>query len=276
METIPDRFEEQVFFTTVRIVAQQPGRPDHSVGTGFLYRVRLKASESEVILLVSNKHVFQNPSGALSLTMTKRKPNTDQPWIGQTRLFSFTTFQNNYFPHPDPQVDLACMNVSQYADEALGLHLRTIGESMCCQFTEEDLRPGLEAWFIGYPDGRFDVVNNLPLLRRGYVSSMPKVDYDGKQQFVIDAPVYPGSSGSPVFSVLGGHFTLLGIVSQTMVKHGRLTTMPTADQALGVQQVLGLGLVIKSTALTSLVHAASEGILALQRRRASDASTVTA
>jgi S1-C subfamily serine protease len=124
---------------------------------------------------------------------------------------------------------------------------------MLADFTEEKLNPGLDIWFVGYPDNRFDSTNNLPLLRRGYISSIPKVDYNSQKQFIIDAQVFQGSSGSPVFAPIGNKYKLIGVVSATMIKHGQLQTIPTLQNGLGVQQILGLGIVIKSTTIVELI-----------------------
>ena len=121
--------------------------------------------------------------------------------------------------HPDPDVDLACLNVTGIRDEEKQIFYRTINLELVCDFTEPNLLPGSEVLFLGYPENRFDTKNNLPILRRGYIGSMPKVDFEGRQQFLIDAQVFPGSSGSPVFTSLNGKMMLLGIVTETMVKH---------------------------------------------------------
>jgi hypothetical protein len=46
---------------------------------------------------------------------------------------------------------------------------------------------------------------------------------------------------------------LIGVVSATMIKHGQLQTIPTLQNGLGVQQILGLGIVIKSTTIVELI-----------------------
>jgi len=56
---------------------------------------------------------------------------------------------------------------------------------------------------IGYPNGLWDHVNNLPLIRRGITASHPGVDYqiegqNGPGVTVIDMACFPDSSGSPV------------------------------------------------------------------------------
>lgn len=53
--------------------------------------------------------------------------------------------------------------------------------------------------FIGYPEGLYDSVNCLPIARRGMMATLGYIDYEGKPEFLIDATVLTGSSGSPVF-----------------------------------------------------------------------------
>lgn len=246
------RFEEEVFFTTVRVSAKR-GNGVESIGTGFMCKILVGDGSRQVHLLVSNKHVFQDPTGggSIQFNFTKRG-HTNTPLVGEISTCSLGNYAGAYFEHPDPLIDLACVNVSLHTTDEQNLFFRTVSVEMLCQFDEADLAPGREVWFVGYPEGRFDATNNLPLMRRGYVSSMPKVDYNGSPQFVIDAQVYPGSSGSPVFMVLGGKYKLVGVVSQTMVKHGRLISVPAGHTMVGVQQTLGLGLVVKASALKAL------------------------
>ena len=56
-----------------------------------------------------------------------------------------------------------------------------------------------EILFVGYPSGISDQFHNLPVARRGITATPASVDYEGRPVFLIDASVYPGSSGSPVF-----------------------------------------------------------------------------
>lgn len=258
----PKFFEECVFFSTARITSGQPSGGS-SIGTGFLCRADLGGDAGHVILLVSNKHVFQNPLGSLQFSFAKRDADGGAA-IGESHSWSLPSFHSNYFAHPNPAVDLACINVSTYVHGGLGLFVQTIPIDMLSDFAEDSLLPGNEVWFVGYPDNRFDTKHNLPLLRRGYCASMPRIDFNGHPQFVIDAQVYPGSSGSPVFMLFGNQFKLVGVIAQTMVKHGQLTSIPAGHTVVGVQQVIGLGLVIKATALKVLLGLVTERIRTLR------------
>ena len=66
---------------------------------------------------------------------------------------------------------------------------------------------------VGYPDGLSDTKNNLPLVRRGITASSLHYDFNGSSTFLIDAAIFPGSSGSPVYLYNTGTFPvkLVGI-----------------------------------------------------------------
>jgi len=248
---IPNNFEEQIFFTTTRITIPEESGTGASIGTGFLMRVPLKDETNRTItLLISNKHVFKNPKNKISFTFNK-KDEKGEADLGKVHTFSSNSFHAIYSEHPDPTIDLACINASMISNT--DVYFRHLYPEMISDFTDENLAPGIDVWFIGYPENRYDVINNLPLLRRGYISSIPKVDFNAKKQFVIDAQVFPGSSGSPVFTQLNNEFKLIGVVTETMIKHGQLEAIPTLS-SLGVQQTLGLGIVIKATLLNELIN----------------------
>ena len=64
---------------------------------------------------------------------------------------------------------------------------------------------------------------------------------------------FPGSSGSPVFVDWDGKYSLLGVVSQTMIRHSQLQTLPANVPQVGVEQMLGLGIVIKQKHVCELI-----------------------
>jgi hypothetical protein len=56
-----------------------------------------------------------------------------------------------------------------------------------------------EIVMIGYPNGLWDELHNLPIIRKGITATHPGLRLNGKPEFLIDAACFPGSSGSPVF-----------------------------------------------------------------------------
>lgn len=248
-----DKFQEQVFFSTVRITIPSQSGSGSSVGTGFLLHTPLGDAENHsVVLLISNRHVFGDNTERIILNFHKRQENNDKPELGQTKIFINDRFKEAYYTHPDSLIDLACTNVSAIANENSKVFYRTLTLDMLSNFEEDDLLPGTDVWFVGYPENRFDTAHNLPILRKGYIASIPKVDFNNKKQFIIDAQVFPGSSGSPVFNIIGGKFKLIGVISETMIRNEQLQIVPT-NMGLGINQVIGLGIVIKSIVVKELV-----------------------
>lgn len=252
-------FEEQVFFSTVRITKSSNAGTGASIGTGFLYRVDV-SDDRHCILLVSNRHVYGDPTQPIQLVLHQRnKENPERPLLGQTVTLQDNQFESVFTGHPDPDIDLACINISSIGERNPPVFYKTINENLIPDFAHERLLPGSDVWFVGYPENRFDTRNNLPVLRRGYIASIPKVDFEGRSAFLIDAQVFPGSSGSPVFITLDGNFKIVGVVSQTMIKNEHLQAIPTGS-TLAVQQTLGLGIVLKSSLLLPLLEEATREI----------------
>jgi hypothetical protein len=259
-------FEEQIFFAVVRIVTPNAGGSGDSVGTGFLYVTPLPDfPDRSITLLISNRHVLKNPSGAITLVFHKKDPEVESmPKLGETVIVTDKSYEGVFCAHPDSNVDLACVNISNVTHPEHKVFYKSLTQEMLPSFSEERLVPGVDVYFVGYPENRFDVKHNLPIMRRGFVASIPKVDFNGRSEFLIDAQVFPGSSGSPVFTPLDGQFKLIGVVSQTMIRNAQIQAVPTA-QAYEVQQILGLGIVIKTARVRELVEAAIQKVTAVIR-----------
>ena len=252
-------FQEQIFFATVRITIPTNTGKGASIGTGFLYRVSV-SKDQHCILLVSNRHVYGDPTKPIQLVFHRRDDkDPNRPQLGQTVILADKKFESVFTGHPDSSIDLACINISKIGHHQPPIFYKNLTDELMPDFQHDRLLPGNDVWFVGYPENRFDTANNLPVLRRGYIASIPKVDFEGRSEFLIDAQVFPGSSGSPVFTSLGNQFKLVGVVSQTMIKNEQLQAIPTGA-ALGVQQILGLGIVLKASLLTPLLEAATREI----------------
>lgn len=253
----PDTFQEQIFFSTVRLTIPIKSGSKISIGTGFICSAPLNDPMGKsAVLLISNRHVYVDPAQPIVLNFNKRKPDGSGPELGQVVTFPYQQFADIYTGHPDPDIDLACINISTIGEPQKNAYFRHINTTTFSDFSEGALLPGADVLFVGYPDNQFDSINNLPLLRKGCIASVPKVDFEGKKEFLIDAQIFPGSSGSPVFAALetahGEEFKLVGIVTKTIVRDEKLQVIPSAS-TLGVQQIIGLGVVIKATVIKELV-----------------------
>jgi hypothetical protein len=126
---------------------------------------------------------------------------------------------------------------------------------------------------IGYPNGLWDAINNMPIIRKGTTATDPKLDYNGKKELLIDAACFPGSSGSPVLICNKGGYTdkkgnlnwgttrliFLGILyagpQLTVTGEIKVVTIPTLQQkALSVSQIPNnLGYIIKSDRILDFI-----------------------
>lgn len=253
------KFENQIFFITVRITIPSLDGKSSSIGTGFLFNVPLRQAGKMATFLVSNKHVFGDCNRTIILNFHKIKDGFDEPDLGQITPVEIVNFSGHYYQHPDSDVDLACINVSAFVGNDNGVYSKHLHSEFIEKIDLQKLNPGSDVSFIGYPENRFDAVHNLPILRKGYLATLPTVDFNGLKQVVIDAQVFPGSSGSPVFVSVDGRYRLLGVVTQTMIKNAELQTMP-ADYSYGVQQTIGLGIVLKTELVEELLQVAKEGL----------------
>jgi hypothetical protein len=124
-----------------------------------------------------------------------------------------------------------------------------------------------EVVMVGYPNGLWDSVNNMPIFRRGITATHLGLDYDGKAEFLIDAACFPGSSGSPVILYnegayrgegdvinFGRRLRLLGILraGPLHTAEGDIVIMnvPTSPRPVALTpQMINLGIVIKASRL---------------------------
>jgi hypothetical protein len=253
------KFEFQVFFTTVRITIPSIDGNSNSIGTGFIFSIPLRQEGRHGQFLVSNKHVFGDPHRTIILNFHKIKDGADEPDLGKIVPVMIQDFSAHYYGHPDANIDLACINISAYIGQDHGVYSRNLHDEFIEPIDFTKLLPGTEVSFIGYPDNRFDTTHNLPILRKGYLATLPSVDFNGLKQVLIDAQVFPGSSGSPVLVIVDGRYRLLGVVTQTMIKNAELMSIPT-EYSLGVQQTIGLGIVLKTELVIQLLQGAKEGL----------------
>jgi hypothetical protein len=79
--------------------------------------------------------------------------------------------------------------------------------------SDRHLRAGEEVSFVGYPDVLPEMEGAFPILRTGRVASYPVGTARAEGLFVVNADVYPGDSGAPVFVThRGGRPELAGMI----------------------------------------------------------------
>lgn len=267
MDTInPQSFIEKTLFSTLKIEILDNDN-NLCIGTGFLLKVDFPENPNEsLMLLISNRHVLEGGK-ELNITFHQKKKDSNLPELGQTLSYHVTDYKEFLFLHPNSKIDLSCLNISTVISQlAKKIYFKSLDKTTFANFTEPELDAGQRVIFIGYPENRYDQRHNLPVVRGGITASHPKLNYNGEEQFLIDAQVFPGSSGSPVFFNMkevqynrgqiifseGLPYLFGGIVSATMIRNNIVTPLPTNLRGVS-QEVIGLGLVFKATALNELI-----------------------
>jgi len=263
----------RVLFSTIRIDAHN-GKTG-SIGTGFLFQV--KREENEFLFIITNRHVVEGCTAA-KFSLTRAKGN--EPAIGKRTNINIPNDFDEWWQFPnDPNVDLA---VAPFA--ALLRYVERGRWKIFCPAVPEDTIPNrtvlsildcLEPiFFVGYPTGLYDHKNNLPIFRQGTTATPLEIDFEGKKQFLIDAAVFPGSSGSPVFwypvgrnlsEITGGlyleaqrSFFFLGILTGGFIQEekGSIVRIPiptTLPAQFEYHQMINLGWVIKASVIVDFI-----------------------
>jgi hypothetical protein len=143
--------------------------------------------------------------------------------------------------HPDPEVDLAIVPLRPLERAARDLGVQLYYHAIDSQrIPDAATVRGFDALedvlFVGYPSGVWDQVNLMPILRRGTTATPLELEFEGHKQFLIDAAVYPGSSGSPVFVVRDDPLRPRGDAARTIWFAGVIAAVffrEEANQRLG-------------------------------------------
>lgn len=202
-------------------------------GTGFFVDALDESKTKRIPLLVTSKHLLKNGE---TLSFQVRTQNDEgEPQQKDQFKVQISDLQKACVYHPDEDVDLAAVSIAFILNNALkqGKKIFTAPFTLNIipnETTEKSLFALEEIITIGYPDNLWDTTNNLPLFRKGITASNPTFNYKGKEEFLIDVPDLPGTSGSPVLIYTqtnigmkdgkmqqGGRLILLGVQSGSII-----------------------------------------------------------
>lgn len=260
---------EKLMFCTVRITTVGPGGT--GLGTGFLFhKVDPTDPTQAQVWVVTNKHVVDGATDA-TLHFMAAQPGGGAPVLGQE--IPVTLPAASFVGHSDPQVDVAMAPVGGLLQQLIAAgspaYFQMVGESECATNTslEDEFEPIEPVTFIGYPNGLYDSASLLPIVRRGHSATSLSIDYEGKPIFLVDASVFPGSSGSPVFIVVppsggdkfgnimvggGARVVFLGVVAA--VYQRSVPVLTAGGGAPFVHDALDIGIVYKASTVLELAN----------------------
>lgn len=269
----PSSIAEQLYFTTVRIDTIAVDGSGGS-GTGFIFYH--EKDEKTYSFIVTNKHVVM---GMTSGALTFLKRNGALPKLGDGNRVDIDDWSQAWFGHPDSSIDIAIYPLApleEYInrDHNIDLFYRAVSSDLIPTSEQAAELDALETvTFVGYPNGVWDSKNLLPVVRRGTTASPMEVDFEGTPRFLIDASVFGGSSGSPVFVlnqgswptksggiVTGSRFYFVGVIAavyfRTQLNQVISVPIPTKVQPMSTQQeMIDLGIVFKARTVVETIDA---------------------
>lgn len=268
-----DSIAEQLFFTTVRVdtIAKNGG-----AGSGTAFFFSYKRGETSYPFVVTNKHVVMDMhEGALSFLQRQDQA----PQLGQGFRLRIDDWHDAWFGHPSPDIDIAICPfapIEAHIKQQHGIDIfyRHVSDEMIPTVEQAAKLDALESvTFIGYPNGVWDSKNLLPIARRGMTASPISVDFENTPRFLIDASVFGGSSGSPVFlmnqgmytdktggTVIGSRLLFVGVIAavffRTQFNQIISVPIPTQVQPMAQQQeMIDLGIVFKARTVVETIEA---------------------
>jgi hypothetical protein len=179
--------------------------------------------------------------------------------------------------HRDPTTDVAAVNIGSSAlgakftllTEAVktGRYLSTSMLLPTSSMAAQGVGVGSQVYILGYPAAIFDPRNVSPVLRVGVISTDPLEGFNFNEElrrtmhfpehmdgFLLDANIYPGSSGSLVVSTPEStncnqaekqRTYILGIVSGSI---------PIFDASLNSYSRIGLGMVYSADTIRQVLN----------------------
>lgn len=189
---------QQLLYAVTRIVSYNDDQIT-GFGTGFL----MKFCESQsgfAPALVTNKHVIENSTSIQISLHTMDGENVSNVFFP----IKFNIESSPIIYHPAKDADLCALMLG-----SAFVHSVNSGHPIFCKFCSLDIIPSNDDLnyfdaiediiMVGCPNGLFDEINNLPIIRKGITATSISQNYNGKNEFVMDMACFPGSSGSPVF-----------------------------------------------------------------------------
>ncbi len=260
----------QLLFSTLRIEAST--LKGLAVGTSFI--TLYQSDSKQYLFIVTNKHVLQDATVVKFFFTTS---DGTKPLIGDRFDIEISDFGKLCFGHPSSEIDIAVVPLVPILDEigkqGQKVYFKSIPLSLVpTREQEESLTALEEVIFIGYPNSIYDTKNLLPIIRKGTTATPISMDYEGKPVFLIDASVFPGSSGSPVMIynqgsyatpqgiTIGTRIHFLGLISQVLIREeqGTISFAPTPTlqgPVVRTTQMIDLGVVLKGRVVVETIEA---------------------
>jgi hypothetical protein len=228
-----------------------------STSTGFFFLYKIDSLHTMPVL-VTNFHCVQN-SVISKITFTQGD-SLFSPKRGSKIEFINENFKNPWIKHPEYDLAILPLNpimtILKKDSNKYITFIPFMEENIANDSKARKLSAIEELLMIGYPKGYGDLFNNYPIVRKGTTATPLFSNFDNKKEFLLDIPIYSGSSGSPVILfnegsynngqnlVLASRVLLIGIANQSIdIK------APKTASDIGFENSLNIAVVIKASVL---------------------------
>lgn len=212
-----------------------PLATEKGMGTAFVVQ-----SPGAAPIIVTSVHVLAT-MGRGPLMLGTRVPDArGEPEVAILRLHPERGRRHEYVRHPRQDVAAFALELSGEVSDLLSIGSYLDERSIASG--PGSLRAGAEVSFLGYPEVLPGTAGAFPILRTGSVASYPLGTSAADGLFVVNADVYPGDSGAPVF-VTGssGRPRLVGmIVRRIGTDEGKFSHMAIAVEASAIRDTVRL------------------------------------
>jgi len=169
------------------------------VASGFHYFHRVADENGEARyqpFLVTNRHVVDR-TASLYVRINPVDGN-----VREYQLFAGTEDAPLWTTHPDPEIDIAVthLNYELFQTGELDTYFLQ-SDTDCADVTvmaAAGVTEGDFVYFLGFPMGLVGTDRDSVLARSGTIARISDMLAGGASSFVLDASVFPGSSGGPV------------------------------------------------------------------------------
>jgi hypothetical protein len=226
---------ERVMWSTYPLASRK------GMGTGFVVACRDARARGGVSpVVVTSVHVLATV-GRGPLMLGARVPDErGEPQVAVLQFQPPRGRERFYVRHPHQ--DLAAFAL-QVPDEFSDLvSVQSFLDESALGSRAGALRAGAEVSFLGFPEVLPGTAGAFPILRTGHVASYPLGTAAADGLFVVNADVYPGDSGAPVFaSGRGGRPELVGmIIRRVGTDERKFSHLAIAVDAKAIRETLQL------------------------------------
>jgi len=268
---------DEALNTVVALGKQMPDGTYEWVGSGFLYAYLHDPSKQDEFryrpVIVTNRHVIEGMKEAV----VRFNPGVYSKGVAEVLPLSLADEQGKprWTAHPDAVIDLAVIafDPSRFIPRRI-THLNMVmgerepnpekvgaGVITPRGLAEIKAREGTTAYVLGFPigvavDGLFGADRNYPIVRRGLIAWAGPYLKGQMREFLLDAFIFPGNSGSPVLAESeSGKMHLVGMVKGYVPYSDKAVSRQTGRVRVTFEENSGLAIVIPAEAIEQAITA---------------------